>query len=105
MSDVFEVALEEDEIHPRRHRRHYKSEEVMRAECEQYVLAGKRLPKLHSRWLHNRYVNAGHSLQGLSTAHNYTLSQLEEAQATIKQLRQRIDELEAKPADQSIENF
>ena len=96
---------EEDEIPPRHRIQRYKSEEVMRAECEQYVKAGKRLPKLHSRWLLNRYVNAGYSLQGLSTAHKYTQDLLGEAQATIKQLRQRIDELEVRPTGPTDRNF
>ena len=89
-----ETEEEEDEHRPRRRIQRYKPEEMMYHECEEYVKQRKRLPILHSRWLLNRYANAGYSLQGVRVAFNYTEDQLREAQETIKQLRERVKELE-----------
>lgn len=86
--------IEEDEQPRRRRIQRVKSHEIMLQECERYVAAGKRLPKLHSRWLLNLYVNAGSSIHAMEQAHNYTRSQLEQAQATIKQLREHAQVLQ-----------
>lgn len=85
---------EEEEEPKRRHIRHVKKSEIMLQECERYVHERKRLPKLHSRWLLNEYINAGSSLHGLETAHNYTRSLLDEARQRIKQLEQQLAECE-----------
>lgn len=68
------IEEEEDEQPRRRRIQRVKSHEIMLQECERYVAAGKRLPKLHSRWLLNRYVNAGSSIHAMEQAHNYTRS-------------------------------
>lgn len=88
---------DEEEPEPTRKRRRirrYKAEEVMAKECEQYVMAGKRLPKLHGIWLQNRYVNDRNALYASVQANKWLHSQLQETRETIEKLRARIAELE-----------
>lgn len=91
----YSLEEEEEEEQPRRRRiRHYKQEEIMLQECHAYVMARKRLPLLHGRWLLNRYINCHNYEQASVAPHNHALDELREAQTTIRKLQQRIRELE-----------
>lgn len=90
MSEEQMSSREEGEELPRHRIRRYKSEEVMQQECHDFVMAGKRLPKLHSRWLYNRYINAGHSIQACVQANTWLNAELEKAKATIRELREQL---------------
>jgi hypothetical protein len=83
---------EEETTVKRRHIRHYKDEKTMYAECEEFVKQRKRLPILHSRWLLNRYTNAGYSLHGLEVANKDLHNRLEIAEKHINELRQQLAE-------------
>jgi hypothetical protein len=86
---------EDEENKPRRHIRYYKRHEVMLQECERYVLDGKRLPKLHSRWIVNRYVNEHRFTLQSVPQHNRMVDDLREANREVIKLRRRVQELEA----------
>jgi|SRR6185312_2790768 len=84
-----EEETEEDE-RPRRRIRHVKKFEVMLKECDVYVMAGKRLPKLHSRWLYNRFVNCHTASMAGIEPHNRMVDELREAKRTIQQLEAQL---------------
>lgn len=87
---------EEDEQQPRRlRRRTFKKFDVMLAECERYVEAGKRLPKLHSRWLYREFRQCHGDMLASVEPHNRMVDELREARTTIYKLQRRIQELEA----------
>ncbi len=90
-----EEEMDDEEDRPRRRTRYYKKYEVMMKECETYVMAGKRLPKLHSRWIVNRYVNEHYFTLHSVPDHNRMVGELEALQREVHRLRRRVQELEA----------
>jgi hypothetical protein len=105
---VIHPGISHKEFHSRRHAvesapleekqpqrtQYYKKDEIMYKECEAYVMAGKRLPKLHSRWLLNRHANSKLFEQSIRGTHNCMVDELKEAKATIQKLQERIKDLE-----------
>lgn len=98
MSDYEDNALPDDETEEeptrRLRRRTFKKFDVMLAECEGYVEAGKRLPKLHSRWLYREFRQCHGDMLASIEPHNRMVDELRTAQTTIYKLQRRIDELE-----------
>ncbi len=93
---ISDDAIEEDEENqPRRRVRHYKKYNAMLKECEEYVMSGKRLPKLHSRWIVNRYVNEHNFTLHSIPDHNRMVGELRELHTEVYKLRRRVQELEA----------
>lgn len=99
MSDYEDNVLPDDEAEEeptrRLRRRTFKKFDVMLAECERYVLDGKRLPKLHSRWLYREFRQCHGDMLASVEPHNRMVDELRATQTTIYKLQRRIQELEA----------
>lgn len=99
MSDYEDNVLPDDETEEeptrRLRRRTFKKFDVMLAECEGYVQDGKRLPKMHSRWLYREFRQCHGDMLASIEPHNRMVDELRGARTTIYKLQRRIQELEA----------